>query len=84
MLMQRQMSGAILESLRGGGGMADYRIYHLTPEGRIGGPASLISASGNTSAVQCAVKLFGADRRMELWLGDLLVATLPSLTCAET
>ncbi len=63
--------------------MADYRVYHLTPEGRIAGPASLISAENKTKAVRSAIRLFGADRRIELWLGNLLVAALPTLASIE-
>lgn len=56
-------------------GMADYRIYCLTSDGRIN-LADWIIAASDEEAIAAARKTYSDAKRCEIWLKDRFVARL--------
>ena len=59
--------------------MAFYRLYTLNKQGQIFGPADLIEADTDESAIEKAKRLRGSLDQ-ELWQDDRIVTTLKSGT----
>lgn len=56
--------------------MAEYRLYCLDGDGRIGGAAELIIANSDEEALEAALERKAAP--CELWQGRRLVAAIPA------
>ena len=56
-----------------------YRLYELDPSGRIVGPPSLLAADSDAAALREAPATGHLAFGGEVWLGERLVALIPSM-----
>ena len=54
--------------------MADYRCYPITPSGSIGGPAWVLDADDDASAIARAHQIL-PEQPFEIWLGARRIFT---------
>jgi hypothetical protein len=58
-----------------GGAVPQYRVYRMTPEGRVGGPADIITCKDDDEATARARSKL-SDKDLEVWQADRRVARL--------